>query len=28
MFIQVITGQAIDREGLLRLGDRWNDELR
>jgi hypothetical protein len=28
MFIQVITGQAIDREGLRRLGDRWNDELR
>jgi len=28
MFIQVITGQATDREGLQRLGDRWNDELR
>src|SRR6266446_3214682 len=28
MFIQVITGQAIDREGLRRLGDRWTDELR
>src|SRR5438477_7579609 len=28
MFIQVITGQATDRDGLRRLGDRWNDELR
>ena len=28
MFIQVITGRAVDREGLRRLGDRWNDELR
>jgi len=28
MFIQVITGQAIDREGLRRLGDRWTDEVR
>ena len=28
MFIQVITGQATDREGLKRLGERWQDELR
>jgi hypothetical protein len=28
MFIQVITGQATDREGLKRLGDQWQDELR
>src|SRR6478609_2111357 len=28
MFIQVITGRAVDREGLRRLGDRWQDELR
>jgi hypothetical protein len=28
MFIQVITGRAVDREGLRRLGDRWNDEVR
>lgn len=28
MFIQVIRGQAIDREGLRRQMDRWNSELR
>jgi hypothetical protein len=28
MFIQVITGEAIDRDGLQRLGNRWNDEIR
>jgi hypothetical protein len=28
MFIQVITGQATDPEGLKRLGNRWQDELR
>lgn len=28
MFIQVIRGQATDREGLRRQMDRWNSELR
>ena len=28
MFIQVIRGKAIDREGLRRQFDRWNEELR
>jgi hypothetical protein len=28
MFIQVIKGQATDREGLRRQFDRWNSELR
>ena len=28
MFIQVIRGQATDREGLRRQFDRWNEELR
>ena len=28
MFIQVITGRTSDREGLLQLADRWQDELR
>jgi hypothetical protein len=28
MFIQVIRGQATDREGLRRQFDRWNSELR
>jgi hypothetical protein len=28
MFIQVITGQATDQEGLRRLGDRWQHEIR
>jgi hypothetical protein len=28
MFIQVITGQAIDREGVRRQFDRWAEELR
>jgi len=28
MFVQVIKGKAIDREGLRRQFDRWNEELR
>ncbi len=28
MFIQVITGNVVDREGLLRQADRWEAELR
>ena len=28
MFVQVIRGQATDREGLRRQFDRWNEELR
>jgi hypothetical protein len=28
MFVQVIRGQATDREGLRRQMDRWNSELR
>lgn len=28
MFVQIIEGQAADREGLRRQGDRWMSELR